>query len=105
MAREPARHAHEPPKSREAPAADPPAKTEPRAAETKTTEEARAERPKVSLHLGKASAPSVYATPYGSEPANIDPKTGRTIPPTPKPGDKPADAEDGENGDDRRQRA
>jgi hypothetical protein len=98
MAREPARHAQEQPKSREA---EPPAKTppaepaEPRAAE-KTTDEARAERPKVSLHLGKAAPPSVYATPYGSEPANIDPQTGRTIAP------KPAEDKDG---DDRRQRA
>ena len=99
MAREPARHAQEQPKSREAPAADPPAKTppaEPRAAAEKTTEEARAERPKVSLHLGKAAPPAVYATPFGSEPANIDPQTGRTIAP------KPAEDKDG---DDRRQRA
>ena len=79
MAREPVRRADPPEQSKpEPPAAA--AKETP----TKTTEEAKAERPKVSLHLGKASAASVYATPYGSEPANIDPKTGRRIAPSPK---------------------
>jgi hypothetical protein len=70
MAREPVRRTDPP----EQPKPEPPA-----AAATPTKTEA--ERPKVSLHLGKASAPSVYATPYGSEPANIDPQTGRAIPP------------------------
>ena len=66
-------------------AADPPEQPAAKAAETptKTTAEVKAERPKVSLHLGKASAASVYATPYGSEPANIDPQTGRAIAPKP----------------------
>ena len=75
MAREPVRRA-DPPEQRKSPAA--------KTAET-PTKEARAERPKVSLHLGKASAPAVYATPYGSEPVNIDPKTGRAIASSAKP--------------------
>jgi hypothetical protein len=77
MAREPVRRADPP----ESPKPAEPAK----AAETptKTAAEAKAERRKVSLHLGKPSAPSVYATPYGSEPANIDPQTGRAIAPKP----------------------
>ena len=79
MAREPVRRA-DPPEQPKPPAESTAAKT----AET-PTKEARAERPKVSLHLGKASAPAVYATPYGSEPVNIDPKTGRAIAPSAKP--------------------
>ena len=75
MPREPTRRADPP----EQPKPEPPA-TAAKTAET-PTKEARAERAKVSLHLGKASAPAVYATPYGSEPANIDPQTGRAIPP------------------------
>jgi hypothetical protein len=75
MAREPVRRSDPP----ESPKPAEPAK----AAETPTKTEAKAERPKVSLHLGKASAPSVFATPYGSEPANIDPQTGRAIAPKP----------------------
>ena len=74
MAREPVRRADPP----EQPKPEPPAAAA-KAAETPTKTEAG--RPKVSLHLGKASAPSVYATPYGSEPANIDPTTGRKIAP------------------------
>ena len=77
MAREPARR-----DAPEQPKPEPPAAAA-KAAETPTKTEA--ERPKVSLHLGKASAPSVYATPYGSEPANIDPTTGRKIASPPKP--------------------
>ena len=73
MAREPVRRA-DPPEQPKPPAESAAAKS----AET-PTKEARAERPKVSLHLGKASAASVYATPYGSEPVNIDPKTGSAI--------------------------
>ena len=88
MAREPVRRA-DPPEQPAAKAAETP---------TKTTAEAKAERPKVSLHLGKASAPAVYATPYGSEPVNIDPKTGRAIAPSTKPAEE-------KDGDDRRQRA
>jgi hypothetical protein len=76
MAREPTRRAEPEPKATE------PAK----AAETPAAETAAAksERPKVSLHLGKASAAAVYATPYGSEPASFDPKTGSRIAPPPK---------------------
>ncbi len=83
MARELVRRADPPeqPKTPAEPAAARTAETT-----TKTPEEARAERPKVSLHLGKASAPAVYATPYGSEPVNIDPKTGRAIAPSAKSG-------------------
>jgi hypothetical protein len=77
MAREPVRRADPP----EQPKPEPPAAAA-KAAETPTKTEA--ERPKVSLHLGKASAPAVYATPYGSEPVNIDPKTGRAIAPSAK---------------------
>ena len=77
MPREPTRRADPP----EQPKPEPPAAA--KETPTKTTEEVRAERPKVSLHLGKASAASVYATPYGSEPANIDPQTGRAIAPKP----------------------
>jgi hypothetical protein len=73
MAREPTRRADPP----EQPKPEPPAAAA-KAAETPTK---KTERAKVSLHLGKASAASVYATPYGSEPANIDPQTGRAIPP------------------------
>jgi hypothetical protein len=40
-----------------------------------------AERPKVSLKIGKASAAAVYAKPYGSEPGSFDPKTGSRIAP------------------------
>jgi hypothetical protein len=95
MAREPVRRADPPEQQKpEPPAAAAKAAETP----TKTTEEARAERPKVSLHLGKASAPSVYATPYGSEPVNIDAKTGRAIAPSTKPAEE-------KDGDDRRQRA
>ena len=75
MAREPTRRADPPEQSKP----EPPAAA--KAAETPTKTEANTERPKVSLHIGKASAASVYATPYGSEPANIDPQTGRAIPP------------------------
>jgi hypothetical protein len=73
MAREPVRRADAPEQPK--PAA--------KAAETppETAREAKAERPKVSLRLGKASAASVFATPYGSEPASIDPQTGRKIAP------------------------
>ena len=71
MAREPTRRADPP----EQPKPEPPAAAT-KAAETPTKTEAKTERPKVSLHLGKASAASVYATPYGSEPANIDPQDG-----------------------------
>ena len=78
MAREPVRRA-DPPEQSKLPAEPAPAK----GAET-PTKEAKTERPKVSLHLGKASAPSVYATPYGSEPANVDPTTGRKIASPPK---------------------
>jgi hypothetical protein len=78
MAREPVRRA-DPPEQPKPPAESAAAKT----AET-PTKEVKAERPKVSLHLGKASAPAVYATPYGSEPVNIDPKTGRAIAPSAK---------------------
>ena len=76
MPREPTRRADPP----EQPKPEPPAAAA-KAAETPTKTEA--ERPKASLHLGKPSAPSVYATPYGSEPANIDPQTGRAIAPKP----------------------
>jgi hypothetical protein len=71
MAREPTRRAEPEPKA-----------TEP----TKAVEPAApgAERPKVSLKLGKAAAASVYSTPYGSEPASFDPKTGLRIAPPPK---------------------
>ena len=81
MPREPTRRADPP----EQPKPEPPAAAA-KAAEmpTKTTAEAKTERPKVSLKLGKASAASVYATPYGSEPVNIDPKTGRAIAPSAK---------------------
>jgi len=78
MAREPVRRADPP----EQPKPEPPAAAA-KAAETPTKTEV--EPPKVLLHLGKASAPSVYATPYGSEPANIDPMTGRKIASPPKP--------------------
>jgi hypothetical protein len=76
MAREPVRRA-------DAPEQPKPAAPAAKAAETptETTREAKAERPKVSLRLGKASAASVFATPYGSEPASIDPQTGRKIAP------------------------
>jgi hypothetical protein len=80
MAREPVRRA-DPPEQPKPPAESTAAKT----AETPTKEARAAERPKVSLHLGKAAAPAVYATPYGSEPVNIDPKTGRAIAPSAKP--------------------
>jgi hypothetical protein len=79
MAREPTRRADPP----EQPKPEPPAAAA-KAAETPTKTKAKTERPKVSLHLGKASAPAVYATPYGSEPVNIDPKTGRAIAPSAK---------------------
>ena len=82
MAREPIRRA-DPPEQPKTPAEPAAAKTA-ETPTTKTPEEATAERPKVSLHLGKASAPAVYATPYGSEPVNIDPKTGRAIAPSAK---------------------
>ena len=95
MAREPVRRGGAPVKLRETPAEPDAPATETSA---KTTTAIKAERPKVSLRLGKASAASVYATPYGSEPVNIDPTTGRAIASSPKP------AED-KNGDDRRQRA
>ena len=74
MAREPTRRADPTEQPKPEPAAA-------KAAETPTKTGTKTERPKVSLHLGKASAASVYATPYGSEPANIDPQTGRAIPP------------------------
>ena len=74
MAREPVRRADPP----EQPKPEPPAAA--KAAES-PTKEAKTERPKASLHLGKASAASVYATPYGSEPINIDAQTGRQIAP------------------------
>ena len=78
MAREPARRAgaHEEPE----PKAAEPAKA---AAQTPAVEAAAptAERPKASLRLGKAAVPAVYATPYGSEPTSIDPKTGLRIAP------------------------
>ena len=77
MAREPVRRAD----SAEQPKPEPPAAAA-KAAETPTKTEA--ERPKASLHLGKASAPSVYATPYGSEPISIDAQTGRQIAPSTK---------------------
>ena len=91
MAREPTRRADPP----EQPKPEPPAAAA-KAAETPTKTEARTERPKVSLHLGKASAAAVYATPYGSEPVNIDPQTGRAIAPQ---------VRRVKDGDDRRQRA
>jgi hypothetical protein len=69
MAREPVRRA------------DAPEQPKPAAKAAETTREAKAERPKVSLRLGKASAASVFTTPYGSEPASIDPQTGRKIAP------------------------
>jgi hypothetical protein len=76
MARDPIRREPEP--KPEPPKAAPPTP----AAEAQTTATApTAERPKVALHLGKAAAPAVYATPYGSEPASFDPKTGLKIAP------------------------